>query len=324
MLTKMTDPKPVATATVPSNTTPQSKVDVPASLPIKLKIRLFPANTTAKLEKKKPDLSKKLNGLKIIFGKVQAGEFVPFDDKIRGTPSLTAVEYYRTTEGIFDVPTAAELGALRDAKRRMDQKVIHTTDKGKEAKDKEEKEKAKVQFEALSSVWTCVGKDDVPFGYHDIPLNVAVPKGTTVGVCINVDAKKKFRQYPLWQVTADANDIVIDVYETYGKELGLDDGVKHALTRNEGTDDSVKLVDYYKARLTGDLWMRSTHPFTAADVDAMDPSRASEAMRTALKKIYAADFSVEKNSFFIDVPRGKDEKDAASVRLIWDASSHQN
>ena len=69
-------------------------------------------------------------------------------------------------------------------------------------------------------------------------------------------------------MTADASDIVIDVYETYGRHA-LDDTAKPVITRNVGTDDTPKLVDHYKARLTGEIWKRSTHPFTAADVDAM-------------------------------------------------------
>lgn len=319
----MNDPKPVATAITPSNTTPESKVDVPASLPIKLRIRLFPANTTATIEGTALGLSKKLNGLKLIFGKVENGKLVPFEDRIRGTPGLTEVNYYRVSEGVFEVAAAAEEAALDDAEVRMNKKLVRTNNKDNDAAAEKRKTEAKAQYEALSSVWKRAGKNKKPFGYHHLPLNVSVPKGTIVGVCINVDAKKKFRQYPLWQVTAGVNDIVIDVYETYGRHA-LDDTARPVITRNVGTDDTPKLVDHYKARLTGEIWKRSTHPFTAADVDAMPPDRASEAMRTALKKIYAADFTMNGQDFSVDVPRGKDEKDTASVQLRWIAALNEN
>lgn len=156
---------------------------------------------------------------------------------------------------------------------------------------------------------------------HVVPLSRKVAPGTVVGMCINVDAKKKFRRYPLWQVTAGDNDIVVDVFEKYGKH-DLNDKASLAETRDEGTKESPRKVDYYKAELSGDVWMRSTIPFTEADVESV--AGVSDTMKVGLKKIYRAEFESKGADFFVTIERKKDPQDTASVQLYWLAAENGN
>lgn len=307
--------------TVTANTTPtqpaNSKVDVKTSMPVSVELRLFPAYTTAALNHKDRGESKAISGMPLIFGKVVGGKLQPFDGAaaLRKAPSLKAFEAGRLVDELFVEPSTEEIAALSAAKAKAENKKL----------DKAEREKAKAEYKALNDLWVrkYPGEKSPPLGYHDIPFGVAVEPGTTIGVCINIDAKKKFRNYPLWQITVGNNNVMIDVFETYGP-LGLDERVKKIKTINHGTEKAPKMVDHYTARLTGDIWKRSTHPFTGADVDAMPTDRASDAMRTALKKIYAADFTMVGKDFAIDVPRGNDDKDTAAVRLHWLAGENNN
>lgn len=301
----MAESKPVAQGKGPTNTTPMSKIPVLGALPVTIRIRLFPANATAALERNHIEKSKSLSGLPLIIGKVIGGKFEPFQDTIRRVPSPKNT-LGKLDAGLFVEQSVEEKTALAKAKAlAVDQKL-----------DQAAHAKAQEAYKKLEAQWHQVAQ-------HHMPLNTLVEAGTAVGICINIDAKKKFRQHPLWQVTVGTKDVEIHIFETFGKH-GLDDGLKMVTTKNLGTDKTPKLVDYYTARLTGDIWKRSTHPFTAADIDAMPKDRATDAMRTALKKIYVADFTMEGKDFAIDVPRGKDGQDKASVRLHWLASENGN
>lgn len=83
---------------------------------------------------------------------------------------------------------------------------------------------------------------------------------------------------------------------------------------------------FYGAKLTGDIWMRSTHPFTEADVDALSKEVASDAAKPALKRIYRADFEVQKNGDFgIDVlSHEAGDSDLKVVKLVWIAAENGN
>jgi hypothetical protein len=113
------------------------------------------------------------------------------------------------------------------------------------------------------------------------------------------------------------------VFETYGKRTLNDKAVKKE-TRDEGTKEAPLPVDYYAAELSGDVWMRSTHPYTAADVDALAADVASAAMKTDLKKIYDAAFTMVGQDFAVDVARGSAAEDKCSARLLWRAAENSN
>lgn len=153
------------------------------------------------------------------------------------------------------------------------------------------------------------------------PLRLTVPPGTRIGFCIGVDSKAKFRKHPLWQVTAQENDIALDIFEVYGKHE-LDDKAKKVTSRDIGTPEKPHNIDCYTANLTGDIWLRSSHPYRSADVDALPEQLANSTVKSALKKIYAADFIQVQTNFAVDVQGDGDR--ANTVRLLWQANQNDN
>ncbi len=291
--------------TTTATQTPPAVV-VNAKPPVLVKLRLFGAEQTEKLSPgARLGPSSSLAGMAIILGTVEAGVFTPFEDRIRTVPT--------------PVRTTGELknNAFRPLSKDEIAEMKKADDKRKDKKTSaEDRQKAEAAYtEKYGKV--------VSVDIHSIPLPKRLDPGTTVGVCINVDAKKKFRKYPLWQIKLGNNDIVVDVFETYGQR-GLNETARLVDTKNEGNEQAAKLVDYYAAELTGNVWLRSTHPFTSADVTALSETVASATMKTALNKIYQADFTSVGGDFAIDVPRGKDPSDTCSVRLRWLAGENGN
>lgn len=275
-----------------TNPIPNSKVDVAIDAPVKIKFRFFPANATASLEgcdlPENKREAKSLSGLPFVVGTIEGTTFKPLHDK------LLRLEAGKKLAGKLDG------GAFRPLNSE-EIKAWHQ--KLKEAKKKDASPPAQL--------------------FHET-LEYPVKSGATVGICIGVDAKAKFRKHPLWQVKADQHDIVVDVFETFGKEFGLQEKVGAAVKRIEEKSGKPRELQCFPARLTGDTWLRSTHKLTEVDVDALPNERATSAMKTALKRIYKGDFDAVGANFAIDVPRQQNEQDTAKVRLVWIAHENAN
>jgi len=301
------DTKPIAQATGTTNTTPQSVVTVKAKPLVQVTYRLFAANATAELSGQHKQSARTLHRFPHVLGLVAGGKIQAFDPRIGGLPAPTALEG-SLQNGSFQEITAAERTQRSALTAQAKDKTLSAT----------ERDKAKAQLAAQ-------------FGHvcktlaHVVTVPKRIEPGTTVGICFGVDVKSKFRQYPLWQVTAADHDIVVDVFETFGKHA-LDDSATQVTTLDLGTKEAPKPTDYYVAKLTGNLWMRSTHPFTDADVDALPKDAASDTVKLALKRIYAGDFDVEKSGDFgIEVASGEaSDADRKLVTLSWIAGENDN
>jgi hypothetical protein len=271
-----------------TNPVPHSKIDVPIEGYVNIKFRFFPANSTATLEGTAQHEAKSLSGLPFVVGSVEGTSFKPLHDKLLrlgGGAKVTG----KLDGGVFRAMNADDV-------KEWHQKL-------KDAK-----------------------KKDVPPPtplFHETP-EYRVKCGATVGICIGVDAKAKFRKYPLWQVKADQHDIVVDVFETYGKAHGLQDKVGKVVNRTEEKHGKPHELDCFAARLTGDTWMRSTPKLGDPEVDALPDDQATAAMKAALKRIYKAEFIAVGANFAIDVPRQSNEQDSAKVRLLWLAHENAN
>jgi hypothetical protein len=271
-----------------TNPIPNSKVDVAIDAPVKVKFRFFPANATASLEGHPQHEAKSLSGLPFVMGTIEGTTFKPLHDKLLRLGAGKKVAG-KLDGGVFRSMNADE---IKDWHQKL-----------KDAKKKDTSPPAQL--------------------FHET-LECRVKSGTTVGICIAVDAKAKFRKYPLWQVKADQHDIVVDVFETFGREFGLQDKVGAAFKRTEEKDGKSCELQWFPARLTGDTWMRSTPKLTEADVDALPNERATPSMKIALKRIYKGDFDAVGANFAIDVPRQQNEQDTAKVRLLWIAHENAN
>lgn len=303
----MSQEKPLAQASAATNTTPQSVVTVKGRPAVQITYRLFAANTTASLNHQPLQDAKKLTGFPYVLGMVVGGSLQPFDSRIAGLPAPVDIE------GCLDGGVFREISADERTRRNELQS------KAKDAKSPQaEREAAK---QALSTEY---GKFKST-AMHIVRTPRLIEPGTSVGICFGVDVKKQFRQYPLWQVTAGDNDIVVDVFETYG-QYDLDDKATTVCTKDLGTKQLPKPTDFHTAKLTGAVWMRSTHPFTEADVDALPKDAATDAVKTAIKRIYRADFdSHAAGNFGIDVLSSEAaQPDVKTVRLTWIAAENNN
>jgi len=280
--------KTIASGTGTTNPQPNSKVIVPIDVLVKVKYRFFPASTTAKLNNTKDfNESKDLQSLPFVVGLIEGGKFTPLQKSILRLNSTKAVGGMDGES--FKIWNEEEIKAW---------KKLNNPDSSKKEKS--------------PPIYT----------FSETPY-YSVKSGSVLGICIGVDTKAKHQKHPIWQITTKDNDIVIDVFETYGIH-GIMTDVGNFTTRNEGTQENPKNVTYYSARLTGDNWMQSTPKLTAEDVDTLTKNQATEAMKTALKRIYDNDFDKTGADFSINVPRKNDEKDGCTVRLTWMASANEN
>lgn len=309
---------PLAKASATTNPVRNSLVQVKGKPSVTITYRFFAAHHTARLVpgiKSAPSKdSKSLSGMPLIIGIVKGNALEPFKDVINRAPG-GELQRGKLADGAFILLTPEEIKQNEESKAKLADKKLSAA----------EHTAAQKVFDATSGAF--IDKDEKVQGdavlVHKILLPLRFEPGTTVGFCINVDAKKKFREYPLWQVTAGDNDIVVDVFETYGQNA-LDDSAKKATTRDEGSKSQPHPVDYYTAQLSGAVWMRSTHPFTEADVDSLQADVATEAVKAALKKIYKAEFVKVGTDFAVDIPRQQDDKDTTSTRLFWIRSENGN
>lgn len=270
-----------------TDTTEGSVVQCTAKLGIRLTLRWFPADSTAVLERQNAlGDSKSLNALPFFIGKLEGGKLEALDPKKNAPLRLPSPE--------------KQLGRLEKGCFLAADKLLIQ------------------QFRAAPADFKAQGWHEV--NLHQIVLS-NLPAGITVGICIGVDSKSRFRRYPLWSITIGDNDAVLDIFETYGRNASNDKATSQ-LTHTQGTASRNCTTDYYSGRLTGNIWLRSTHPFTPADVDALTLDQVTPAMKTALKKIYAGGLDLQGSNFALDIPH--DESGLNTVRFYWQAGDNAN
>jgi len=293
-----------------TDTTEGSVVQCTAKLGIRLTLRWFPADSTAKLKKQKPlGDSKSLNALSFFIGKQEDGKLQALTPKNTAALKLPSP---KKRVGRLE-KNRVQFAEASQETRYLELIAFQAKLKGAVPSDEAGKKKLEELRGLNDQGWRDVN-------CHQIQLS-NLPPGITVAICIGRDSKSTFRRYPLWPITTGDNDIVLDIYEAYGQN-GLDDTVSEPDSQDQGADGQACTTDYRSAQLSGNIWLRSTHPFTAADVDALSLEHVTPAMKAALKKIYAADFLVQGSDFALDVP--KEEGGATKVRLHWPASANEN
>lgn len=112
---------------------------------------------------------------------------------------------------------------------------------------------------------------------------ITIKAGQSVSLYLGSDAKADYRNEPLYKVTASNNDILVIVQEKRGLHPNdLDTPVFNQTTAQN--------VDEYRAPLTGNIWLKFSHRFTSAEVDALIHSAISALVKEAVKKIYDGQF----------------------------------
>lgn len=150
-------------------------------------------------------------------------------------------------------------------------------------------------------------RKDIAVVCHVMPVR-EVRSGKAFGLLLGVDTKAKYRKHQLFQITPKEHDVVVNVFETYGKHS---DG--ETPTLKETREEDGKKVDYYEAKLTGDIWKKFSHPYTSADVDeTLDVKLPAEATQS-IKDIYDGKLQGSNGHYSIEANVGGGQK----IKFTW-------
>lgn len=116
-------------------------------------------------------------------------------------------------------------------------------------------------------------------------ITVSVKQGQRVSLYLNSDAHPEFRKQAVYAVTAGARDMLIKIKEKTGKHIDSDTPTKAENT--DAASEAAGAHDTYTAPLTGDIWMKVSHKYTAAEAEARLPATTSAAVKAAVMSIYA-------------------------------------
>ena len=111
-----------------------------------------------------------------------------------------------------------------------------------------------------------------------------VDQGERVGLFLNSDAHPSYRKELVYEVTAGERDIVVTITEKAGKLKDADTPVRKK--DKDEKAEAAKPADEYTAPLTGDIWMRVSHKYTAAEASALMPQDTSAEVKAAVESIY--------------------------------------
>jgi hypothetical protein len=130
-------------------------------------------------------------------------------------------------------------------------------------------------------------------------ITVTADAGAKVALYLNSDAHPSYRTQPVYEVTPNDRDVLVTITEKPGKHADKDTPALKAGSKPKdgaapstpaGSSGSAKTatgdIDEYTAVLTGDIWMKVSHKYTAAEVDALMPAGTSAEVIAAIKSIY--------------------------------------
>jgi hypothetical protein len=162
--------------------------------------------------------------------------------------------------------------------------------------------------------------------YATIPARVSgangkivltVDEGSKVTLYLNSDAAAAWRANPLYAVTVGERDVLVKVTEKPGLLKDADTPVLKAV---DPAAKAPPMVDEYAAPLTGAIWMKASHVYTAAEVDAYMPAGTSAEVLAAVKSIYSG---LSKKSLSIAVP-AKADKPAFTLAVDFQDEPNSN
>lgn len=147
--------------------------------------------------------------------------------------------------------------------------------------------------------------------------------GDRFALYLNSDAHPDFRQQKVYAITVGDNDLVVTISEKTGKHADSD-APKLAETQVvRDAQGAERTIDFYTAPLTGDIWMKISHKYTVAEVNAMLPSTTGKAECEAVRKFY--DGSLNKKNCAIDVARpAQSDSPARQTRIIVGTGADTN
>jgi hypothetical protein len=147
-------------------------------------------------------------------------------------------------------------------------------------------------------------------------FTVTVDQGAKVVLYLNSDAHPSYRKNPVYEVTTGEKDIEVKVTEKTG--LNSDSDTPILVKDKVAAVEAAKKIDTYTAHLTGDIWMKISHKYTSAEVDALMPAGTAPEIVTAIKSIYDG---LKSSSLTISIPATKDK---AVLNIVVKFEDSQN
>lgn len=142
---------------------------------------------------------------------------------------------------------------------------------------------------------------------HKIVFDVDM--GDTVGLFLGSDAKAGYRNQCLYQVTTIDRDVHVTIQEKFGKH-------KDADTPKLASKD--KTTERYTAPLTGDIWMKCSHIYTADEVDGLIGEAIPASAREGLRHIYSG--TLMGPPYRLQIPIDN----ARCIKLMWQEAATGN
>lgn len=146
-----------------------------------------------------------------------------------------------------------------------------------------------------------------------------VDQGDKVSLFLNSDAHPSYRKNAVYEVTAGERDVRITITEKAGKHSDADTPVRKK--DKDEKAEGAKAADEYTAPLTGDIWMKVSHKYTAAEVDALLPAGTRPEVVAAVKSIYSG---LKTSSLSIAVPATKDTTASTLSVTFSDSNNPKN
>jgi hypothetical protein len=112
-----------------------------------------------------------------------------------------------------------------------------------------------------------------------------VPPGTVVQLYLNSDAHPDYRKNPVYAVTPNARNVVVEIREKAGHATETDVVVQEI--DPNATVETAKTADTYKAKLTGITWMKVTHKYALSEVNALLPAGTTQVVIDAVRSVYS-------------------------------------
>jgi hypothetical protein len=130
-----------------------------------------------------------------------------------------------------------------------------------------------------------------------------VEPGQEVCLFLNSDAQPAYRAHPVYAVTPQDRDIVVEIKEKLGKHRDTDRPV--ALKSESSNQDGSSPIETYSATLTGDIWMKVSHRYAAHEVDELLSPNTDRQIVDAVRSIYQG---LKKPSLQLNIGSGTAER----------------
>ncbi|HEY0062019.1 MAG TPA: hypothetical protein VGC21_07855 [Telluria sp.] len=112
-------------------------------------------------------------------------------------------------------------------------------------------------------------------------ISVMVKAGATVALYLNSDAHPAYRCEPVYKVTTQRNNVLVNIIEKTGLDPGSD-----ILGTPQKRMENGRETDVYNTSLTGAIWMRVSHRYSASEAKALLPAGTHPAICAVIDAIY--------------------------------------